>query len=165
MSIDFKNLKGFSLIELLVTLIIVTILIGIISTQFPVFNKLINRYSDQSLFKENYLVFLSIFSKDFYESELYEHLNKDVILFKLDLNFDSDYKDATENISYRWNTGKSRIERKSGKGNFQVILDGVDQLKWEFDVINEMICLNVQIKSVFSIKYNIVEFCRPSYLN
>ena len=150
MSIDFKQAKGFSLIELLVTLIIVSILIGVMSTQFPVFNKVINRYSDQSLFKENYLVFLSIFSKDFYESELYEHLNKDVILFKLDLNFDADYKDAAEKISYRWHTGKSRIERKSGNGNFQGILDGVCHLKWEFIMSNETICLNVQIKSVFS---------------
>ena len=165
MSTDFKKQKGFSLIEVLITLVIISVLLGIISTQFPVFNKLINRYSDQFLFKENYLVFLAILSKDFYESELYEPDEENIIQFKLDLNFDLDYKDAAENISYRWNRGKNRLERKSGKGNFQVILNGLEQLKWDFINVNQATCLKIQTKSFFSSKTDSISFCRPGFFN
>ena len=146
MSIDIKNQNGFSLIEVLVTLVVISILVGIISTQFTVFNKLINRYSDHSLFRENYLVFLAILSKDFFESELCEPLEEDIIQFKLDLNFDSDYNDAAESIAYRWNKGRNRLERKSGKGNFQAILNGLEQLKWDLTNINQTTCIRFQTK-------------------
>ena len=165
MSIDFKNQNGFSLIEVMVTLVVVSILVGIISTQFTVFNKLINRYSDHSLFRENYLVFLAILSKDFFESELCEQLEEGIIQFKLDLNFDSDYNDAAESIAYRWNKGRNRLERKSGKGNFQAILKGLEQLKWDFTNINQTTCIKFQTKSLFSSKTDVIDFCRPVFLN
>ena len=165
MFIDFRKQKGFSLIEILVTLIIVSILIGVINRYFPVMNKLVNRYADQSLFKENQLVFLAVISKDFYESELVEVASNNTILFNLDLDFDGDYKDAAESIGYRWNRNKNRIDRKSGKGNFQKILGGVSRLTWEIERAETVVCLKIQIESILTKKSDILEFCRSPFLN
>ena len=126
--------KGLSLIEVLVTLIISSLLIGIISVNFPMLKRASDRFIQQTLFLKQYYIFLMILEEDYQQAEL-EDLDDLALLdnmeFLVDVNLDGDYADSSENIAYRWNKQKRRIDRKSGKAKFQSLLEGIHNFNWE----------------------------------
>ncbi len=157
-----KSLKGFSLIEILVTILISSLLIGIFSASFPSLKRTANTFLEQTIFQEQYLVFLLKFEEEYQKAEICSQSdldNLDLLVFQQDLNLDGDYSDSGERISYRWNSSEKRIDRKSGNGSFQALLDGVSNFSWN-RIGGDPICHHQKITAVFNAKEKVILFCR-----
>lgn len=155
------NKPAFSLMEVLVTITISSLLIGIISIQLPAMKRLSDQFLSVSMFEEPYLIFLLRFEQEFRQAEkIYPsdltHLA--TMTFRKDLNLDGDYLDSGEKIAYRWNEQKQRIDRKSGKGYYQAILDGVTYFQWT-KIHEAPICYQMELESVYSTIRKQVNFC------
>ncbi len=154
--------KGFSLIEILVTILIGGILFGVLSTSFPSLNRTANTFLEQTVFQEQYLIFLLKFEEEFQQAENVSQSdldNMDQLIFNQDLNLDGDYLDSGERISYRWNSSEERIDRKSGNGNFQAFLDGITDFSWS-RIGDDPFCYQQKIKDIFNVKEKVIVFCR-----
>ena len=81
------------------------------------------------------------------------------LVFQQDLNLDGDTQDSGENIAYRWNEKERRIDRKSGKGYFQALLDGVIFFSWRA-TSTDLACHEMKIQDAFSLETREIIFCR-----
>ncbi len=153
---------GFSLIEILVAIIISSILIGIIGSNFPSLRRIANTFLEQTLFEEQYLIFLLKLEDEYQQAEILDESDQDYLdqlVFRQDNNLDGDYLDSGELISYRWNKAKQRIDRKSGKAYFQALLDGISYFSWNRTSSNPN-CHQLKIKDVFHDKEKMIDFCK-----
>lgn len=154
-----KQQPGISLIELMITLVISSILIGMMATQGPSIAKTGMRLIGNSRFNESYYLFLIRLEKNFQEAE--STSNFPAMLFMKDSNLDGDYADSAEKIQFRWNESKKRIELKSGSGYFQSLLEGVVSLKWEKTASpNPENCFQLSLKSYYDTRERLQLFCR-----
>lgn len=156
------NNKGFSILELMITLVIASVVIGLISTNISGLQKLASAFNEQAIFREQYLIFLLKFEEDYQSAEIHKGVNTsdpDELLFLLDLNEDNDFGDPGEKVSYRWNESKNRIDRKSGNGTYQAFLDGTDSFSWT-PISTKPNCHLMKISSVFSESGYEINFCR-----
>jgi len=147
--------------EVLITITIGGILIGVISFQLPSLKRLSDRFLAVSMFEEPYLIFLLRFEEEFRQAEKVETAdlsNLAEMIFKKDLNLDGDYLDSGEQIAYRWNVPKLRMDRKSGKGYFQAILDGVTYFQW-IKVRDVPLCYRMELENIYSKNRKQVDFC------
>ena len=154
--------KGLSLVEVLVTLVISSLLIGIISANFPMLKKAGDRFAQQTLFVKQYYIFLLILEEDYRATELAgtSDLTKlDNLNFLVDANLDGDYLDSGENIAYRWNKKTRRIDRKSGKANFQSLLEGIDNFNWRRTSARP-VCHSLSLSDTYSKRFKRTQFCR-----
>ena len=159
--------SGFSLVEVLVSMVIVCLFLGIVSSTVPGFHRVIGHYLDQSMMEEEYLVFLLVFERDYNQAEVITRasLNAlDALIFQHDSNDDGDYLDSGESVQYRWNAAKGRIDRKSGKGYYQAFLDGIISFSWE-RIENTPICHQLMVTSIFSNHQKTMKFCRSNLSN
>lgn len=158
----FNNKKGISLIEMIIALTVGSIIIATVSNNLPRLRKAANIYINQVNFEEDLRIFLILFEENFRSAEILnqnDKLNTNKLVFRQDYNLDGDYKDKAETISYRWNTAKFRIDRKSGKGNFQSILEGISSMSW--NKISEMpFCFELIISEYFRTHPQKHLFCR-----
>lgn len=154
--------KGFSILELMITLIITGVVIGLISTNINSLRKLAWAFNEQAIFREQYLIFLLKFEEDYQTAEVKNGLNTtnlDDLIFSFDLNGDEDFEDPGERVSYRWNKSRSRIDRKSGNGSYQAFLDGIDSLSWNRISIVP-VCHRMKVNSMFNESGYEIKFCR-----
>ena len=154
--------KALSLIEVLVTLVISSLLIGIISVNFPMLKKFSDRFVEQALFAKQYYIFLLMLEGEYQQAELLDQSDLtqlDKLRFIMDSNLDGDYLDAGEDIGYRWNKKARRIDRKSGKSNYQSLLEGIDGFSWE-RVGNQPVCHELSISDFYSANPKRTRFCR-----
>ena len=138
------------------------ILIGVFSTSFPSLNRTANTFLEQTVFQEQYLIFLLKFEEDYQQADMFSPSdleNLEYLIFNQDLNLDGDYLDSGERISYRWNSGEKRIDRKSGDGGFQAFLDGITNFSWT-QIGADPVCYQQKIKDVFGVKEKVISFCR-----
>ena len=164
---DFANKSGFSLVEILVTLVIASSIIGIMATGIPNFRRTLKKYLDQSLLEEEYLIFLVVFERDYSQAEVTNTTaleNLDDMVFRIDYNSDGDYLDSGERIQYRWNKKKKRIDRKSGKGYFQSFLEGIQNFTWQ-KVKKAPVCHRMTLQTIFSDNRKSLTFCRHGLSN
>lgn len=150
------------MIEVLVTIVISSILLGIISSNFPALKRTANRFLQQSIFEQQYLIFLLRLEDEYRQVEITNESDFSFInqfSFRSDLNLDGDYLDSGERISYRWNESLQRIDRKSGKGYFQAHLDGVTYLAWTKSSTNPL-CHKLEISNIFSTQKRSIIYCR-----
>ena len=154
--------RGFSLIELLVALVVTAVFSSFLFTSFPNLHRTSNRFLEQVAFEEELLIFLNLFSQDFSLSEVLTAQDANQLgqmKFQQDRNEDGDYLDTSELIQYRWNNSKKRVERKSGIGNFQSLVEGVVSFSWEVtDSPNT--CYRMSLQSIFSNQGRVINFCR-----
>ncbi len=154
--------KGISLVEVMVTIVVCSIFVGIISSNYSGLKKISNRFLAQTIFEEQYLIFLLKFEEDYQQAELVTQTdidNLDNLIFNQDLNMDGDLHDSAEQIAYRWNKKESRIDHKSGNAYFQSFLDGITGFTW-IRTGSPPICHDLKIKTVFSSREREVRFCR-----
>jgi len=157
-----KLSRGFSLIEVMVTLTVASIFAALLFTYFPSLQRTGSRFLEQTAFEEDLLIFLNLFNRDFLLTELPSN-NRAGFLgqmkFRQDLNDDGDYLDPSESIQYRWNPDKKRIDRKSGSGNYQSLVEGVASFSWSsLDPMNN--CYQMKFTSVTVPAFRTVTFCR-----
>lgn len=156
--------NAFSLIEVMVTLTVIALVSAVISVNLPALNRISQQFISQVTFKEDYLLFLMIFEDDFHTAELVtaEDLsNMNNLLFQSDLNFDSDFEDPKEKIRYRWNSSHKRIDRKSGNGNFQSLLEGIDTFEWDQTSDNPA-CFKATLKDIYHKNTRTITYCRKT---
>lgn len=156
-----KN-KAFSLIEVMITLLILSIISGIISYNLPTLNRISHHFISQVTFKEDYLLFLVIFDDDFHLADLTDDQNvADIknLIFRTDLNFDGDFEDSKEKIAYRWNEDKKRIDRKIGNGYYQSLLEGIEKFEWN-QISAVPLCFQGTIRDMFHTEDKTIEYCR-----
>lgn len=159
--IKIPESRGFSLTEVMVTLVIAAILLGIVSASFPQLKRVSDRFLNQAFFEEQYLIFLLRFEDEYRQAA---SMNPDAaaeigqLTFELDENMDGDLEDAGERIAYRWNKKKQRIDRKSGSGYFQALLEGVTAFSWR-EVSPNPVCHEMAIQSGFSVRPRVVRYC------
>jgi len=161
------NKNGFSLIELMVTLVICCLTIGFISLNFNNLNRLVTCFTEYVIFKEQYLIFLLQFEDDYQQADLLTETDLDSMdnmEFRDDRNNDGDYDDSSERIAYRWDSPNNKIDRKSGEGSFQALLDGVSGLKWTQTSSNPL-CHQLKLSNIFSEENRIICYCRPFLRN
>ncbi len=157
------NNKGFSLIELMVTLVICSLTIGFISLNFNNLNRLVTRFTESVIFKEQYLIFLLQFEDDYQQAEILTEADPDGMdnmEFRIDHNNDGDYDDSSERIAYRWDSSNNRIDKKSGKGSFQALLEGVSDFNWT-KTGSHPLCHQLDITDGFSGVKKTTHYCRP----
>lgn len=155
---------GLSLMELMVTLVIVSIVVGLISQNFANLSRVTNRFVESVVLKEQLTIFLLQFENDYHQSELdssSDATNLDDLKFSFDLNRDGDYNDSGERIQYRWNASKKRIDRKSGNGNFQSLLEGITAFSWEKAEFNNY-CHLMTIENPFRKTKDRISYCRSA---
>ena len=155
---------GYSLIELMVTLVICSILMAILSQNFGGLQRGVQRFIENTTYREQYLIFLLKFEEDYHRSDAFndgDFSSFDQLGFTFDLNGDGDHLDSGENVAYRWNEKKKRIDRKSGKGSYQAFLDGVESLIWT-RTSNFPLCYRLTISSVFSQTASVLDLCRDT---
>jgi prepilin-type N-terminal cleavage/methylation domain-containing protein len=153
--------RGFSLAEIMVTIVIGAVLMGIVSTNFPILKRAANKFLNQAVYQEQYLIFLLKLEDEYQQAALYSPENVAQIgqlLFTQDENLDGDLNDSGERIAYRWNKKKQRLDRKSGNGNYQALLEGVTAFSWE-EISQSPTCHQLQVQDVFSEKPRTVVYC------
>jgi prepilin-type N-terminal cleavage/methylation domain-containing protein len=153
--------SGFSLAEIMVTIVIAAVLMGIVSTNFPVLKRAANQFLNQAIYQEQYLIFLLKLEDEYQQATLYSPENGTQIgqlIFTQDENLDGDFEDSGERIVYRWNKKKQRIDRKSGNGNYQALLEGVTGFSWE-EISQSPTCHQLGVQDVFSVEPRKVVFC------
>lgn len=156
------NKKGFSLIEVMVSILVVGIVAGVISNSFPNIKNVVERFMDTIAFREQLIVFLLIFDEDYQSADWEENewAALDELSFKTDHNLDDDFEDSGEWIRYRWNESKSRIERRSGKGYYQSLVEGISEFSWK-RIGNSPICHQMLVRSIVMPKTaKKIVFCR-----
>lgn len=147
------------MIEVLVTLVVTSIVIGIISSSFPGLNRLADTFLRMTVFEEQNMIFLLKFEEEFQLAEIREESDIDQMIFHQDANLDGDFEDSGERIAYRWNSKKYRMDRKSGNGNFQALVDGVAYFDWS-RISDDPLCYRMQWQSTFSEIRQTTSFCR-----
>ena len=153
--------SGFSLAEIMVTIVITAVLMGVVSTNFPVLKRAANKFLNQAVYQEQYLIFLLKLEDEYQQAALYGPDNVAQIgqlTFTQDENLDGDLEDSGERISYRWNKKKQRIDRKSGNGNYQALLEGVTAFSWE-EISQSPICHKLGVQDVFSTEPKTTVYC------
>lgn len=153
---------GFSLFELMVTMIVMGIAIGMISSHYSELKKLADRFTHQVAFQQQYYIFLLKFEEDFWQCDLMtpeDVENLEQLQFSIDHNSDGDYADSGEKIAYRWHQAKQRIDRKSGNGYYQAFLEGIEELSWQKRSDNP-ICYRLSITDRFASLEKQIDFCR-----
>ena len=158
------NNDGFSILELMITLIITSIVVGLLSTNISGIKKLASAFNEQAIFREQYLIFLLKFEEDYQLAEIQKDMSRsdlDELAFMFDLNKDEDYEDPGERVSYKWNEAKNRVDRKSGNGSYQAFLDGIESFSWKRISIMP-VCHQMTIISVFNESGYGIDFCRAS---
>ncbi len=156
------NRDGFSVVELMITIVITGIVVGLVSSNLTGLQKIATRFNEQAAFREQYLIFLLKFEEDYQQAEIKSNMevaSLDDLLFQTDLNLDGDNFDAGEKIAYRWNKKYKRIDRKSGNGSFQAFVESVDQFNWQ-RISNQPICHQLILSSVFTKAEYKVDHCR-----
>jgi len=153
--------RGVSLVEVMVTIVIGAVLMGVVSNSFPQLKRAADRFLNQALFEEQYLIFLLRFEDEYqqaaaYDPEAVEQIGQ--LMFRQDENLDGDLNDSGEQIGYRWNEKEKRIDRKSGSGNFQALLDGVIGFSWE-EISQSPTCHQLGVQDVFSEKPRTIVYC------
>jgi|APSaa5957512622_1039677.scaffolds.fasta_scaffold37339_3 prepilin-type N-terminal cleavage/methylation domain-containing protein len=157
-----RTQKALSLIEVMVALVLSSLLIGVISINFPMLKKTSDRFIQQTLFLKQYYIFLFILEDDYQRAELInlDDLSKlDRLNFRVDANLDGDYLDSSENITYRWNKSARRIDRKSGKSKYQSLLEGIEKFTWE-RTNSQPVCHRLYISDAYSKRAKLTRFCR-----
>ncbi len=155
-------MKGFSLIELMVAILLSSVVIGLVSLNYKNLSKLIDRLSEEVVFREQYLVFLLLLEDDFQQAENFTTTDQEELknlVFKIDLNKDNDFNDSGENIGYRWDETNIEIDRRSGKGSYQTVLDDVDDFAWK-QVSTSPICYKLTIADTFNTLPRTTLYCR-----
>jgi prepilin-type N-terminal cleavage/methylation domain-containing protein len=158
-----KN-KGFSLIEVMISILIVGILAGIAGSNFGNIRRTINGFIESTAFREQMLIFLLKLDEEYQQAEITNPSGielLDQLTFAFDYNFDGDTADSGEMIRYRWNSDKSRIERKSGKGSYQSLLEGVTNFTWRRRGTDPP-CHQMRLQTVYNPIENTIEFCRAA---
>ncbi len=150
------------MIEVMTTMVIVSIVVGIIGSNFSNISRVVNRFINSAAMREQILIFQLKFGEDYQQAEItqvsqIEMLDK--LSFCVDYNLDGDYAESGEEIHYRWNKTKSRIERKSGRGNYQSLLEGIEDFSWA-RIQTDPPCHRMTLKTVFGSPENRVLFCR-----
>ena len=156
------NKQGYSLIELMVTLVISSVLLAVVSQNFNGLNRVVQRFIENTVYREQYLIFLLKFEEDYHQSDYFvkdDLLKFDQLEFTFDLNGDGDRLDSGEKVAYRWNEDKNRIDRKSGNGSYQAFLDGVIAFTWT-RTSTVPICYRMTTNSAFSQMISELNFCR-----
>ncbi len=153
--------RGFSLAEIMVTIVIAAVLMGVVSTNFPVLKRAANKFLNQAVYQEQYLIFLLKLEDEYQQSVLYNPDNVAQIsqlIFMQDENLDGDLEDSGERIAYRWNIKKQRIDRKSGNGNYQALLEGVTAFSWQ-EISQSPTCHQLGVQDVFSTEPRTTVYC------
>lgn len=143
------------------TIVIGAVLMGVVSTNFPQLKRAADTFLGQAFFEEQYLIFLLKFEDEYHQAITYEPDGVERIgklVFEYDENMDGDLNDSGEKIAYRWNSKKQRIDRKSGKGYFQALLEGVTAFSWK-QVGVTPVCHELQVQSIFSTKFRKTLYC------
>lgn len=156
-----KN-NGFSILELMITLLVTAVVVGLLSSNISGLKKLASLFNEQALFREQYLIFLLKFEEDYQSAETHEGVstsNLDDLSFMFDLNRDEDFDDPGEKVSYRWNESRNRIDRKSGSGSYQAFLDGINSFSWK-PSSGTPVCHQMIIKSIYNDSGYKIDFCR-----
>lgn len=157
------NERGFSLLEVMVTVVIVGLVIGLVGANFTGLRRITTRYNENVAFGEQYLIFLLKFEEDFYQAEIMANQDLgmlDNLMFQSDTNQDGDFDDPGERISYRWNSKEKRIDRKSGEGSFQAFLDGVNRFNWD-RISTSPVCYHMELVGIFNDRAKAIDYCRP----
>ena len=158
----FNKVKGISLIEVVVALLVGSIILGTISNNLPSIRRSAMLFLKQVNFEENLRIFLIIFEDNFRSAEILNNKDKLAIenmVFRQDHNFDGDFKDKSERIAYRWNATKFRIDRKSGNGGFQSILEGIASMSWN-RIGDTPLCFELIISENFRASPHQYLYCR-----
>ncbi|MFH2130105.1 MAG: prepilin-type N-terminal cleavage/methylation domain-containing protein [bacterium] len=158
---ECREKRGFSLVEMLVTILVGAVLMGIVSTNVPRLKKMADKFLNQALYEEQYLVFLLKLEDEYQQSaisnpESVERIGQ--LIFEQDENLDGDLNDSGERIAYRWNEKEQRIDRKSGSGNYQALLEGITAFSWA-QTGDAPVCHQLEIRNVFSPKPRTVVYC------
>ncbi|NQU62710.1 MAG: hypothetical protein HQ517_00275 [SAR324 cluster bacterium] len=144
-----------------VTIVIGATLMGIVSTNFPQLKRVADKFLNQTVFEEQYLIFLLKFEDEYHQASIYDPGGKgriDQLSFEQDENLDGDLNDSGERIKYRWNKKKQRIDRKSGNGYYQALLEGVTAFSWQ-QINQSPTCHSLETQSVFSTNPRRVVYC------
>ncbi|PCI24679.1 MAG: hypothetical protein COB67_11410 [SAR324 cluster bacterium] len=155
---------GLSLLELLITTLICSILMGIFSTQYPALQRMSYRFLEQSNFEEKYLIFLIKLEEQFQMTEL--NNAQDLALlqqmtFRIDYAWDGQYTQASDRIAYQWNAQQQRIEQRKGNGAFNGIIGGIRSFSWT-PASATPFCYRLDLKSLYSERLRSNLFCRQA---
>jgi hypothetical protein len=146
----------------MVTITIGAILIGIVSSGFPSLNRMAGRLMSQTGFETEYLIFLLKLEDEYRQAVLLvenDRQNMDQMVFRQSRNPAESASQNDVRIAYRWNAGERRIDRKSGDGYFQALLDGVNALSWQ-RTTTQPLCHRLTVQDVFYPSARVVLFCR-----
>lgn len=155
---------GFSLIEVMTTLVVLSVVIGTVTTYYGDISRITTGFLESVFFREQLSLFLMKFDEDYTMSEVNptgEAVKLDQLRFEFDLNQDGDLRDSGEVITYRWDRKNKEIDRKSGKGYFQSFLPSVTGFSWS-RLSSAPLCHQMKIRDTFSSRSRTVTFCHAS---
>lgn len=153
--------SGFSLAEIMVTVVISAVLMGIVSTNFPMLKRAADKFLNQTVFEEQYLIFLLKFEDEYHQASIYDPEGAariDQLIFEQDENLDGDLNDSGERIRYRWNKKEQRIDRKSGDGYYQALLEGITAFSWK-RIGQSPVCHQLEVRIIFSTEPKKIVYC------
>ena len=164
---------GFTLLEVMIVLAVLSILMVALQSPVEHFHRMVFQQqvaSDVTMsIQRAQLLLKSELVQAGYglsfsdQGEAFE-IDKGILSFKADLNRDGDVNDSKEQISYRFDANKQMLLRKSGKSAYQRFVEGVTEVIFEYwPSPNEVAsCLKMTTQISGQTKRYETVLCRPS---
>ncbi|MGK0289776.1 MAG: hypothetical protein ACI86H_001222 [bacterium] len=129
------------MLEIFVTLSILSIAFALFSLHTPQLQKVTNKLTEQALFQEQYLIFLSLFEREYQSAQLVEETkgSEKEIHFYFNRDSDGELLKKIRHIQYRWK--EKKVVRKSGDGGFYPFINNVESFVW----VSSPLCYEVTI--------------------
>ncbi len=146
---------GFTLIEMMLVLAIVSVLLLVAQNPVLEYHKIAVEQQQTSMLKGDVQRFLMMFKTELLQAgyALSESAEKAIeipdqhsIIFQADRNHDGDLEDTREKIAYRFEPLIQTIKRKSGKGAYQTLIEPVYQLTFENFQQTRQNCVKIYIQ-------------------
>lgn len=124
-----QRFSSYTLIETMFAISIAAVLIVTASKPLLEFHHIAVQQNEQSIIHAEYIRFLIMFKSELIQAGYHLknqnsaiRIEQETITLKKDLNRDGDTDDSFENIVYRFFPEQQKLSRKSGAGNFQILI-------------------------------------------
>ena len=156
--------RGFTLIDTVVALFVSSLLLAIVTTSFPNYNRLLNKLQARLGFQEQYILFFLQLEDDFFASALdYQSkikIAKNLQFKRWEWSYNTnDFHEKTTSYHYKKST-KEISKKLNNENRFTSILKQVSEFTYKVIDNSDTFCLKITTQNIFDKIARKQVFCR-----